>query len=175
MRGPLFVVVSLLLASDVWAASLRLTWDHSPDPRVAGYLIAYGTTSGEYTSTLRVGYVTEAVIPNLDADTVYYVVIHAVAQDGLVGWASSEVAGRARDDWLVATCHAVVMTAPWRLPFPISLAPTIAGGVPPYSVQCEPPSGSLFRIGITPYRCEIADQSGQTAACSSTVTLIAPS
>lgn len=181
MRGPLFVVVWLFLAvvwlflaSDASAGSLTLAWDHSPDPRTAGYVIAYGTAPGQYTATLPVGYVTQATIRNLDQNTVYYAVVHAVTHDGIVGLPSSEVAGRPGDDRLAASCAAVVFTAPWRFPFPINLAPTIVGGVPPYSVQCEPPSGSLFRIGITPYECQATDQDGQVAACASTVTVIAP-
>jgi hypothetical protein len=36
------------------AASTTLAWDHSPDSSVAGYLVSYGTHSGNYRVFLRV-------------------------------------------------------------------------------------------------------------------------
>lgn len=42
------------------------------------------------------------------------------------------------------------------------------------SVVSEPPSGSTFPAGVTTVRCTAADASGNTNACSFTVTVLAP-
>jgi hypothetical protein len=47
------------------AASLTLRWDHSTDSNVAGYVISYGTQSGNYPAKLDVGYVTSAILTDI--------------------------------------------------------------------------------------------------------------
>jgi hypothetical protein len=42
------------------------------------------------------------------------------------------------------------------------------------SLVSEPPSGSTFPVGVTTVRCTVADASGNTNSCSSTVTVVTP-
>lgn len=44
-------------------------------------------------------------------------------------------------------------------------APTALGGTPPYSVQCEPGSSSIFPIGESTVRCTAVDAAMQKASC----------
>jgi len=49
--------------------------------------------------------------------------------------------------------------------------PTVAGGCPPVTVACVPPSGSAFPIGTTTVTCTASDACGQTATCQFRVTV----
>ena len=55
--------------------------------------------------------------------------------------------------------------------FPLA---TASGGCPPVSVNCVPPSGSLFPIGVTTVTCTATDACGQTVTCSFTITVKPP-
>ena len=58
-----------------------------------------------------------------------------------------------------------LMAADWNgrvVTFP---SPATTGGVPPVSVGCLPPSGSLFPIGVTPVACEARDAVGHATSC----------
>jgi len=57
---------------------------------------------------------------------------------------------------------------------PVTYLATASGGVPPLTVNCTPPSGSTFPIGVTTVQCTATDSIGQTAQCSFTVTVPTP-
>jgi hypothetical protein len=61
-------------------SSLSLAWNPSPDPRVVGYELRYGTTSGIYPSRTDVGTNTTGTVPGLTQGLTYYLVV--VAYDG---------------------------------------------------------------------------------------------
>jgi hypothetical protein len=61
--------------------SVSLTWDASPDIKVAGYDIYYGGASGDYTNRINVGDMTTTTIAGLTAGVTYY--FAATAYDGL--------------------------------------------------------------------------------------------
>jgi uncharacterized repeat protein (TIGR03803 family) len=49
-------------------------------------------------------------------------------------------------------------------------APTVSGCCPPYTINCMPPSGSVFPIGTNTVNCCATDSCGQTNCCFFTVT-----
>ncbi len=63
------------------SVSAKLAWLASSDPEVAGYNIYYGTASQQYTNSVTVGAVTNAVIGNLRDDVTYF--FAATAYDSL--------------------------------------------------------------------------------------------
>jgi PKD repeat protein len=67
----------MLCATHAMAGSATLTWDAETDPRVAGYMLYYGTTSHNYTSKINVGKSTSHVVPNLADGTTYYYAVTA--------------------------------------------------------------------------------------------------
>jgi hypothetical protein len=76
---------------------------------------------------------------------------------------------------LILTCPAdmtVVATSPAGAV--VMYTDTVSGGCPPVSVVCNPPSGSTFPIGTTTVTCMASDACGQSANCSFTVTVNAP-
>lgn len=58
--------------SPVRAANASLTWSPTTDPNVAGYVIYYGGSSVNYTNTVVLGLVTNAVITGLNTGSTYY-------------------------------------------------------------------------------------------------------
>ena len=47
--------------------------------------------------------------------------------------------------------------------------PKVTGGMPPYTVKCEPPSGSVFPVGTTIVTCTVTDADGQSTICRFTI------
>jgi fibronectin type 3 domain-containing protein len=61
---------------------VTLAWDPSPSPDVVGYVLRYGTASGDYNSSNIVGNVTTLTVSNrLWGITYYYVVTAFNAED----------------------------------------------------------------------------------------------
>ena len=52
--------------------SAKLAWVASSDPSVTGYDIYYGGASQQFTNTVSVGAVTNAVVPDLVENTTYF-------------------------------------------------------------------------------------------------------
>jgi hypothetical protein len=52
------------------------------------------------------------------------------------------------------------------------LDPILAAGVPPYTVTCGPPSGSVFQVGTTAVRCSASDSDGHSAECGFQMTVL---
>jgi hypothetical protein len=75
-RWVCLVPTTLLTAGAAYPAfgsiSANLTWIPSSDPNVAGYNVYYGSASGQLTNLASVGAVTNAVVPNLIENTIYF-------------------------------------------------------------------------------------------------------
>ena len=74
-RGFAYVVLiaALLLRLPAFASgNVRLGWNPSSDPAVAGYKIYYGGSSRLYTNAIDVGNVTNATITGLMGGATYY-------------------------------------------------------------------------------------------------------
>jgi hypothetical protein len=50
--------VSLMLCSSPQAATVNLAWDRNPETNIASYIVSYGTSSKNYTTSVNVGNVT---------------------------------------------------------------------------------------------------------------------
>ena len=62
------------------SAPVDLQWDPNPEPELVGYKIYWGTSSGNYTSSIDVGNTTNYTIEGLDEGRTYY--FAATAYDG---------------------------------------------------------------------------------------------
>jgi hypothetical protein len=87
--GVLVVITSMPFAV-LEAASVKLSWDPSPDVPVAGYAIYYGATSHMYTDKISLGNATSVTISNLVAGTTYYFAATAYDAAGLESPFSNE-------------------------------------------------------------------------------------
>jgi lysophospholipase L1-like esterase len=52
--------------------------------------------------------------------------------------------------------------------------PAASGGTPPYTVSCNPPSGTSIGIGTSSVTCNVSDAGGRAAVCSFNVTVSRP-
>jgi|GEM_PF-1410163 len=68
--------------------SCVLAWN--PVPAATGYIVYYGTVSGNYTTSVKAGNATTLTIDGLDTDAVYYFVVQASDADGLLSMSSNE-------------------------------------------------------------------------------------
>lgn len=73
--------------------SLSLAWNKSPDISVVGYRIYFGTNSGIYMQTVRVGNTTSATLNGLEEGTKYFVTVTAYDAIGLESANSNEISG----------------------------------------------------------------------------------
>ncbi len=64
------------------AETLKLTWNASASPEVTSYIVAYGTSSGSYTTTINVGNQTSYTVTGLTAGARYYFAVQAVSPGG---------------------------------------------------------------------------------------------
>jgi Fibronectin type III domain len=87
--GVLVVITSMPFAA-LEAASVKLSWDPSPDVPVAGYAIYYGTASQIYTDKISLGSATTVTVSNLVAGTTYYFAATAYDDAGLESPFSNE-------------------------------------------------------------------------------------
>jgi hypothetical protein len=77
-----------------YAGTITIAWDPSNTPElVAGYVVYYGTSSGNYTATHEVGNVTTTVVPGLTDGVRYYFVVRTYSSTFVLSTASNEVSG----------------------------------------------------------------------------------
>ena len=72
-------------------ATANLEWDRNPETNIAGYLVHYGTTSGDYSKSREVSTLPTATLTDLEVETTYYCVVQAFTTSGLRGLYSSEI------------------------------------------------------------------------------------
>jgi hypothetical protein len=90
--GKLLVLLAIGLADLRCALAVNLAWDPSPDTNVTGYVIYYGTNSGNYQTQIDVGNKTTTSLSNLSPGMTYYFVVTAHTADGVESLPSNEVA-----------------------------------------------------------------------------------
>jgi len=66
-----------VFAEEAHCADVTVAWDANPEPAVRGYVIYYGTSSGNYTQFIDVGKSTSCVISGLEAGATYYLAVTA--------------------------------------------------------------------------------------------------
>lgn len=88
----LIIAFGLLITSlAIYAASVTLAWDPSPDAGVSGYRIYMGPASRVYTNSYTVGNVTTAQITGLLTNRTYYFAATAYTPGGVESDFSNEV------------------------------------------------------------------------------------
>jgi hypothetical protein len=92
-RKIFLILIALTLSSPTFAAHLDLAWDSNSEPDLAGYIVYYGTSSGNYTDWTDVGRATSVRITGLSANRKYFVALTAYDVYGNESDFSAEVAG----------------------------------------------------------------------------------
>ncbi len=91
MKKLLMAALILVLTLAVYASSVTLAWDPSPDAGVTGYRIYFGGVTGNYTNSATVGDVTTATIGNLNTNRTYFFAAVAYDSSGVESDFSNEV------------------------------------------------------------------------------------
>ena len=67
-------LLAVTICAAALSANVKVNWSHvDTSNAVVGYAIYYGPSSKNYTNSIRVGYVTNAIIPDLPSNSVTYV------------------------------------------------------------------------------------------------------
>ena len=76
LRGALFVVL-LVATVRAFAIGATLAWDPVDSPALAGYVLHYGPSAGNYTSQIDVGNTTSRTVSNLAEGATYHFAVTA--------------------------------------------------------------------------------------------------
>ncbi len=138
------VVVGIAAAAD--AAPLTLAWDPNPEPNITGYRLSFGTTSGQYTTTIDVGNITTYTLTSLLPGT-YYFALQAYNAAGTSPY-SNEVSIT-----LLPPLTVTNLTANRASPQPpgttITFSAAANGGIPPYQYKWWIITGTTQTVGST--------------------------
>ena len=66
------LIILPLSPKSAYPAQIRLAWNPVIDPDITGYMVYYGTSSGDYDVTLDVGNWTSVTIEDLEDGEAYY-------------------------------------------------------------------------------------------------------
>jgi hypothetical protein len=96
LGGILFLalLLNLVRAQDAIlpsSYSITLAWTGSPSPAAIGYLIYYGTASGQYSSCVDVGNVTTNTVQGLAGATTYFFAVSSYDTNGVESSLSNEI------------------------------------------------------------------------------------
>jgi fibronectin type 3 domain-containing protein len=89
--GSILVLTVCMNPTPVAATSLELSWSANTESDLAGYVVSYGNTSSNYTSSVDVGKVTSYEINNVTTGKTYYVTLTAYDKSGNESADSQEV------------------------------------------------------------------------------------
>ena len=85
------LIILPLSPKSAYPAQTTLVWDPVIHPDVAGYMIYYGTSSGDYDVSLDVGNWTSVTIADLEEGETYYFAATAYSTEGEESEYSNEV------------------------------------------------------------------------------------
>ena len=89
--STVLLIILTLSPKSAYAAQTTLIWDPVIHPDLAGYMIYYGTSSGDYDVSLDVGNWTSVTIAGLDGSETYYFAVTAYSVYGEESDFSNEV------------------------------------------------------------------------------------
>jgi hypothetical protein len=125
--------VVFVTAATAEGAAVTLAWDPNTEPNVQGYRLSYGTTSGQYTTSIDVGNITSHTVTNLFAGQTYYFAVQAINAAGLSPY-SNEISAN-----LTSPLTVINLTANRASPQPaattITFSATASGGTSPYQYK----------------------------------------
>jgi regulation of enolase protein 1 (concanavalin A-like superfamily) len=101
------VFLFMLCSSQLQAATVNLAWDRNPESNIASYIISYGTSSKNYTTSVNVGNVTAWSV-SLATGSRYFFAAQAVNTAGLKSPYSAEVSA----DFTSPTAPSIVSLSP---------------------------------------------------------------
>jgi hypothetical protein len=134
-RAALVVSIFVrLLVQPAEAATVTLVWDPNTESNLAGYLLSYGTASGQYTTTIDVGNVTTYHFEEPNPSVRYYLALRAYGDEGLISPYSNEVVTTPNPP-LTMTVLSSNRMSPQPVGTSIVFTATAEGGSAPYQFK----------------------------------------
>ncbi|NIM98615.1 MAG: hypothetical protein GTO24_11210 [candidate division Zixibacteria bacterium] len=93
VRNIFLIATCLIFPTSSLAGHLDLAWDPNPEPDLAGYIVYYGSSPGNYTESVNVGKTTSVRITGLPTSKEYFVALTAYDVSGNESDFSAEVSG----------------------------------------------------------------------------------
>ncbi|HEY0369972.1 MAG TPA: fibronectin type III domain-containing protein [Chthoniobacterales bacterium] len=156
-RTPFLLLVALAATIATTARgvqSVNLAWDPSPSSDVAGYLVQFGTESGNYTQSVDVGSVSAATVPGLTDGTNYYFAVSAYDSNATTSDPSNEVAyltsGTPPLPTPTPTSTPTPTPAPTATPPPTPVPTPAPGGIPTIAINTnQVTAGETVQVTVT--------------------------
>jgi hypothetical protein len=137
----------VILVGSPAESAVTLAWDPNPESDIAGYIISYGMSSRQYTTSIDVGNTTTWVLSQPDPTKVYFLAVQAYNTAGLQSPYSNEVSTAPVIQPLTATSLTSNAPAQPCVGTAITFAATATGGVAPYAYKWWVFDGSTSTIG----------------------------
>ena len=128
-------------------ASVRLAWDANPEPDIAGYRLSYGTSSGQYTTTIDVGNATTFEFFEPNTSVKYFLAVHAYNTAGLTGPYSNEISTTPVPQPLRVTSIWSSHTSPQVTGTSITFTAITTGGTAPPQFKWWIVNGATSQVG----------------------------
>jgi hypothetical protein len=127
------VAAGLLVCSavPVAAGTVTLAWDPNPETDIAGYVVFYGTSSGQYATSVDVGNQTFFQFTEPYSTTPYYFAVRAYNQAGSQSELSAEVSTANPATTLELTGMTSSVPAPQAPGTSVTFSASVSGGVSP--------------------------------------------
>ena len=116
------------MAASVEAGTVTLAWTPNPEPDLAGYVVHYGTSSGQYSSSVDVGPQTLFQFVEPDPQVRYFLAVRAYNSSGAQSEFSQEVSTTPAGT-LTLTSITASVTAPQSVGAAITFSATASGTV----------------------------------------------
>jgi hypothetical protein len=125
--------VGLLQSAE--AQTVTRLWDSNRESDLAGYIVGYGTESGQPTDAVNVGNHTSYQFSNLETGHTYYFSVRAYNTSGSISDPSAEVSATIGTAPLTLTSLMANLTPPRTLGSRVIFAAASGGGMPPYQYK----------------------------------------
>jgi len=147
--GAVLAAMTLPIAGSVpaaKAASVVLQWDSNRERDVAGYVVVYGTSSGQLTSAVNVGNHTSYQVTDLDSGRTYFFAVKAYNTAGALSAPSAEVSTTTSSSSFSLTNLMSSVTPPRPAGTSVVFAAGATGGTPPYQYKWFVFDGSTWTM-----------------------------
>lgn len=148
MRRALLAVLIFvrLLLQSAEAGTVTLAWDPNTESDLDGYLLSYGTASGQYTTTIDVGNVTSYQFSEPNPSVQYYLALRAYNTSGATSPYSNEVVTIPAPP-LTVTGLSSNRTSPQPVGTAIVFSAIASGGIAPHQFKWWVENGTTSTIG----------------------------
>ncbi|MGH9147512.1 MAG: IPT/TIG domain-containing protein [Vicinamibacterales bacterium] len=136
----------VLLSFGSAEGAVTLAWDPNPEADIAGYIISYGTSSRQYTTSVDVGETTTFVFAQPDPTKTYFMAVQAYNTAGQRSPFSNEVSTSALSPLTATGLTSNAATQP-RVGNTITFIATATGGVAPYQYKWWVFDGTTSTVG----------------------------